>query len=63
MGTRLYGYHMSGSDYTSTLDVGTLRIVPTGGSITEAESPGGLACCLFVYSANKWVPCHYSWLA
>ena len=63
MGVRLFGYHLSGSEYNTTLDVGTFRIVPTGGSITEAESPGGLACCLFVYSANKWVPLNYAWMS
>jgi len=63
MGTRLFGYNVTGSTYNTTLDVGTFRIVKSGASTTEIESPGGLACCMFVYSANKWVPCDYSWLA
>lgn len=62
MGVRIFGYHLSGNNDT-TLDVGTVRVVPSGGSTTEAESPGGLICCLFVYSSNKWVPLDYSWMA
>jgi len=62
MGVRLFGYHLSGS-YDTTLDVGTLRVVPNSGSTVEAESPGGLACCLFVHSSNKWVPLEHDWMA
>ena len=57
----IWGYLFSGSTYTIKLDVGTLRIAPTGAA--EAESPGAIPVCLFVYSSNKWVPCYHDWLS
>jgi len=62
MGVRLFGYNLSGNR-TDTLDVGVNRVVKSGASVLEVDSPGALACCLYVYSSNVWVPCDYDWLA